>query len=102
MQTRGSYITYIKGPLQIKGPYTDKGPPWTRSSYRRFTISTDKGSLQTRAPTLYTGKGPHIGMQGTPKNKSPCGQGYKGPYRQGGLTDKELIQTKGFYSKGPL
>ena len=41
MQTRGPYRN---GPLEIKGPYTDKGPLRTKSSYRQGAL-TDKGLL---------------------------------------------------------
>ena len=118
-----------EGPLQSRGPYSDKRPLQTlydfyrllhyihaRGSYRQGPIATSKG------PYIIYRQGPHTGMQGDHKDKSPSRRGslqtkrhyrkglltYKGPlqtrwhYRQGALIDNEFIQTKGLYSKGPL
>ena len=101
--------------LQIRDPNViySQGAP-TKDLYMiyiyRQGAPTDKRPLQARAPTLYTTKGPHTGMQRALKDKSQCKQGLiqkvtltdkgplqsRGPYIQGPPTDK------GHYSQGPL
>ena len=63
--------------IQTRNPYSDKGihDIHARGSYRQSDI-TEKGSLHIKG-ALQT----------------------RDPYRQGGLIDKEFIQTKGLYSK---
>ena len=61
-----------------------QGDPKDKSPYRQSDI-TEKGSLHT--------KGPY--GQGITTDNEPL-------YRQWALIDKEFIQAKGLYSKGPL
>ena len=119
LQTRGPYkpgAPTDQGPLQTLCN-TDTRPIQTKDPYMIYVRPqwdpTDKGPLQARISTLYTGKGPHTGMHGTPKNKSPYRKWSlqtSGPYRQVALTNKgtlqtrspPTIQTRGLYSKRPL
>ena len=96
---RQEALTY-KGSLHTRGPYrqgalTDKELIQTRAStandpYRRCVILTDNGLLPTRCPYRQEAFTYNWPLQ------------TRGPYRQGVLTDKELIETIGIYSKWPL
>ena len=91
------YMQGCKGLLQTRAPSCKQGPLHYIQISAPYRYAGRQEPVQTGAPTdkaiLYK-RGPYI--QRVPTNKA------RGPYRQGALIDKEFIQTKGLYSKGPL